>query len=408
MREKNMQCKSNCIKCKSKRTLENVEKFLKCNNCGTEFYVSTRKKRAYPDKENKDILKRADKYRLEQIYEKMNKVVHQSERENIRDTMKGKLLKFRHSSARWNLNLIDDKIQISVLVKTENGSEEVNMLTNISVEEYNLIKISDPKFDKTVYINPYYPWNVYISFLRERKIIKNHSHIVEIGADINFNEHFAKIRIDKNIKTKTVKSKFPKEKIEKLLKKENKEQSKGNLPKKTMFHSISINETKSAYRRFIEKIHKESRNELGLKTYKSIKFIWYIENPTVLRKMHTQFMKQGWKPTMLKYCLEEKQNRIYIEIIERNPAFTSRICPNCLNIYSKEEKEKMKTLKCDCGFTGEWHEAASLNLLNGNYGIICYKCGKPNMININKLNCNNDDIIIGMDCLYCNEFIKIR
>lgn len=263
--------------------------------------------------------------------------------------------------------------------------------TNISKEEMKIYSYGDPKHDQTVRLSLQKPYNLYIKL---SKVIRQteRKHLVEVGVDLNFQIIVGAIKIDgEMIKEIFIKQPFPMKIILKLHKKENLAQSAGNLPKKSMIQSTASRITKGTYYRYIETIQKYAKKYLKLKRLDKIKFIWYIENPFVLRKMNSQFMKQGWKPTILKLCLEEKAKFIYIGIVERNPAYTSIACNKCYIVHDRKGKE----MKCECGEVIDWDENAALNLLNGIEARVCQQCGKPQVRHINKENKSTTKCICG-------------
>ena len=346
----------NCIKCKSTRSVYGNRKtgIYKCRECGAEFYMSTRKKNFYPDSETQKILSMADKYRMEKAYHVDLPI---QERENMRDTMKGKVLKFRHGNG--HLEERDGKIYFMGRVMIVDGmKKEIDVKTNMSMEEYKLYLMSDPNRDKTIMISPHPPYNLCVSFMKERRTLKV-KHLVEVGVDVNFPVLVGAVKINGN-NPFFVEIPFPQKRVMKLQERENKARSENNLALQSKLKSLASRISKGAYFRFIEKVHREAKKRLGLKTFKSIKFIWRIENPKVLRNMHSQFAHQGWKPTLLDNCLREKQSHIYLEIEKRNPAYTSVMCNKCGRI-NKRGGDK---LDCECGEVIDWHRNASLNLLN--------------------------------------------
>jgi len=468
--------KSNCPICEAKRSVWKKKQttYHQCDICKEKFYMSTRKHRAFPDIKTKNIIKNTNEFRRAKVYEVTKSVLPTSERENVRDTMDGKLLCFRHGGSNWNLKLVSNvyvdltneegtfsiktdidineyenininedavldveksklqiqKTKVNVFINKHNkkklykilkdkkttkltfnisefflkdevwfegnlitGIDEdgkrdkhtISMPTDVSIEEYKNIKNIDEKFDRKVSLSSSYPYNLYVTLFRNSKLRKINNK-VEIGVDLNFPILVAAVKINGE-EPFFFETPFPENKIRKLHERANIEVSKGNLPKKSMFQNTAKRISKGTYYRFIEHVHKEVRNKLKLKSNKNIKFIWKIEAPFVLRKLNSQFMKQGWKPTLLKLCLEEKRKFMYLEIVEVSPANTSAGCNKCGKIHKSRTK---KIMTCDCGEVICWHRNAALNLLSASkkycskckkYTIVmaktetCYKCG---------------------------------
>lgn len=350
--------KLNCIKCNSVRSVYKSKKsdIYICNVCSASFFISARKKQFFPQPEIQKILSKADKYRANKVYES---ALTMQERENARDTMKGKLLKFRHGNG-W-LEQKDNDIYFIGRIRADDDdtTTKFEVETNMSIEEYKLYLISDPERDKQIKISPYPPYNLFVSFIKEKRPVEKR-HIIEIGVDINFPILVGAVKIDGS-EPFFVELPFPNNKIIKLQERENKARSERNLAKQSMLKSIASRITKGTYYRFIEKVHKETKKQMDLKTNKTIKYLWHIENPNILRNLYSQFASQGWRATVLKLCLEEKQKRSYIEIIEEHPAYTSVMCNKCGLI----NKRRGDILKCECGEIINWHRNAALNILNG-------------------------------------------
>lgn len=136
--------KSNCIKCKAERSVRNDKEktnLLICNKCNAVYYISTRKKETFPTVEVQKILSSADKYRAKKVYDTDITV---QERENVRDTMRGKLFKFRHGNGR--LEEREDGIFFVGRLRIDDGeTKQIEVKTNVSIEEYILYLSSDPK-----------------------------------------------------------------------------------------------------------------------------------------------------------------------------------------------------------------------------------------------------------------------
>jgi len=277
--------------------------------------------------------------------------------------MKGKLFLFRQGNGY--LILRGGVVYFRGRVRTEpNKTELFEVRTNLSVEEYKLYLASDPQRIKNIMLSPHPPYNLYVSFMREKKQPER-NHIAEIGVDVNFPILVAAISVDGK-EPFFVEEPFPHNKINKLLKRANKAQAEGNLGRKSMCHEIAARIGKGTYYRFIEKVHKAVRQSLTLKRNRTIKFIWHIENPQVLRNLHSQFTMQGWKPTILLHCLKEKQARLYVEIKKEVPSYTTVTCHNCGTINNRGGD----VLKCEgCGTEIDWHRNAALNLLGRNHSV---------------------------------------
>ena len=402
--------KRNCPFCGGTRTLGSVENYLKCENCGKEYYISVRKKTVVFDKDTVKLIKKANKFRSKICYDSL-KGLSVSERENVRDTMFYKNFVFRRGSAKWCLDYDDEdkKIYFYGVVTTglDDDGNKINETimgpTNLSIEEYKLVKKYDKKFDRQVRLSPIYPFNLFIPIQRMRNVdsSKKKQITVKIASKIKLDKLYAKAYLD-SVTMSIDSDTFPNKDIDKLLKKANKEQGKGNLPGKTEFHRKIDRKVKGFYRRFVEKVHNKILKEVGINDRKNVHFIWYIENPTILRLIHSQFHHQGWRPTLLKLCLEEKTNRMNIDIIQRNPAGTTKICPRCLTISEKTDDENF--ICKQCGHIDNYVDVALENIYEGNKHVTCKQCKKKNVVT-SEIDGNN---IVGVDCQYCNSFIKIH
>lgn len=351
---------ANCPKCHSVRSVEDEGYSKKCRQCRAVFFISTRKKRLFPSEEVKKLLEEADIYRSRVLYKVLKGKVMQSDREFISQSVQGSLLVFRQHSGY--LDLRGDKVYFVGRVQVEEGKRVTfEALTDMSVEEYKLYLASDPNRTKQLKVGPKPPYNLYVSFMEERKpsLIK---HLVEVGVDINFESLDAALRIDGSEELLFVSYPFPMKDIVKLQKRENKYRSLGELEKRAHIKSISTEKTKRTYRRFLSAIFKEAMRKLGLKTNETIKYVFRIENPQLLRNFHTQWTKQGWRPTLLKNILREKQKHVYIEIEVVKPQYTSIACNKC----GKINERNGKIMKCECGEVIDFQRNAAINILNKN------------------------------------------
>jgi len=328
-----------------------------CKICHSFFYISGRVKKAFPSEEVKEVLRKADEWRKKAVYEKLKGVVMQSDREFISQMVEGSLLVFRLHSGFLDLRgdevYFVGRVQISEVERVN-----IEILTDVSVEEYKLYLASDPERKKQIKLTPHNPYNIYVSFLREYKRNKV-NHLVEVGADINFYELTAEVRIDGG-DSFCVRYPFPKKDIVKLQRRENKYRSKGEREKREHVKRIATEKTKRTYTRFIEEVHKQAREKLKLKTNRGIKYIWRIENPHILRNLHSQWTMQGWRPTLLKNTLNEKAKHIFLEIEIVKPQYTSVTCNKCGKIHNREGE----MLKCECGEVIDWQRNAAKNILN--------------------------------------------
>ena len=328
-----------------------------CKQCHAFFFVSERVKKVFPSDDVKEILKKADEWRSKAIYEQLKGKVMQSDREFLSQMVERSLLVFRLHSGY--LDLRDDKVYFVGRVQIgEDKRVDIEMPTDISLEEYKLYLASDPERKKQIKLTPHNPYNLYVSFLREYKPYKI-NHVVEVGADVNFYELVAEIRIDGK-DSFPIRYPFPKKDIVKLQRRENKYRSMGELEKREHVKRIAMEKTKRTYARFIEEVHKQAREKLKQKTNKGIKYVWRIENPRILRNIHSQWTMQGWRPTLLKNTLREKAKNIYLEIEIVKPQYTSVSCNKCGKIHNREGE----ILKCECGEVIDWQRNAAKNILN--------------------------------------------
>jgi len=277
-----------------------------------------------------------------------------SERENVKNIMKGAIMRFRGNG---KLEVHEDNGKISIHFVGRIKSPEINKIdvpTNMSIEEYKLYLSTDPQQSKTILLDSY-SHNLYVTFMKECRVNDEPRHIVEIGADVNYANNTAAIRINDK-KVFFIVSDYPEEKIRKLLDAKNKCKEKN---KQSLIQNKIKEIKRGMYLGFIENVHKTAKEKLKLKNYKNIKFVWYIEDPNIIRKMHSQYNHQGWCPSELDKWLKEKSSHMYLDIKYRNPAYTSVKCSSC----GKINERRGDKLNCECGLIIGWHENATLNLL---------------------------------------------
>lgn len=368
----------NCPECKGTRTLlkDRNETSYRCKQCGEQFSISMRVKRLFPDIDTRKILKEYNRYRTKKVYESTKSIVSCPERENLRDMTQGKLIRFRDGDWSFSVEpyeytrggIITKKEQciwFSARLKTEDDTKKIKVPTDMSIEEYKLYQYGDKKNKKQIHISGVYPYNLHISLLRKikRSETSEIKYKIFIGTDLNFPIVVSAINIDKIQDSEKffVKTPFPENRIRRLHERKNKYHSEGNLQGSSNLQNISSKITKGSYYLHVGNVFSKIKKQLKIKNLKNVKIIWYIEDTIVLRKLHSQFTAQGWKPTVFKECLDNKSRNFFIEVKEVNPAYTSITCNKC----RKRNARRGEKMKCECGEARDWHENAAINILHG-------------------------------------------